>query len=84
MPIFEYQCASCGKEFEILVRSSSPAPACPDCRGTELRKKLSAFATLTGAASAQAQLPPSLVARRPPGNEISETGCNFWSTSAGT
>jgi len=34
--------------------------------------------------SAQAQLPPSLVARRPPGNEISETGCNFWSTSAGT
>jgi len=57
MPIFEYQCASCGKEFEILVRSSSPAPACPDCRGTELRKKLSAFATITGSAAAQADLP---------------------------
>ena len=57
MPIFEYQCASCGKEFEILVRNSSPAPACPECSGTELRKKLSAFATITGGASTEAQLP---------------------------
>ncbi len=57
MPIFEYQCASCGKEFEVLVRSSSPAPACPGCSGTELRKKLSAFATITGSASAHAELP---------------------------
>jgi putative FmdB family regulatory protein len=57
MPIFEYQCASCGKEFELLVRNSSPAPGCPVCSGTELRKKLSAFATMTGSASAQADLP---------------------------
>lgn len=59
MPIFEYQCASCGKEFEILVRNSSPAPGCPGCNGTELRKKLSTFAAITGAAPAQAQLPAS-------------------------
>ncbi|MBE0622907.1 MAG: zinc ribbon domain-containing protein [Burkholderiales bacterium] len=57
MPIFEYQCASCGKEFEVLVRNSSPAPACPACSGSELRKKLSAFAAITGSASAQAELP---------------------------
>ncbi len=57
MPIFEYQCASCGKEFELLVRNSSPAPACPLCNGSELRKKLSAFAAITGSASAQAELP---------------------------
>jgi putative FmdB family regulatory protein len=59
MPIFEYQCASCGKEFEILVRHSSPAPGCPVCSGTELRKKLSAFATISGASSAQAEFPAS-------------------------
>jgi putative FmdB family regulatory protein len=57
MPIFEYQCASCGKEFEILVRSSSPAPKCPECSSTELRKKLSAFASISVSSSNQAQLP---------------------------
>ncbi len=57
MPIYEYACVSCGREFETLVRKSSPAPQCPGCSGTELRKKLSAFATITGAASAHAELP---------------------------
>ncbi len=51
MPIFEYACNSCGKEFETLVRGSSPAPECPECHGTELHKKLSAFAAITAAAA---------------------------------
>jgi len=59
MPIFEYQCASCAKEFEILVRNSSTVPECPACHGTELRKKLSTFAAVMGTASAQAELPAS-------------------------
>ena len=57
MPIFEYECSSCGKEFELLLRNSSVTPECPDCNGTELRKKMSAFATISGAASAHAELP---------------------------
>ena len=59
MPIYEYECNACGKEFELLVRNSSPAPECPGCKGTQLRKKLSAFAAITGSASAQAELPAS-------------------------
>ena len=51
MPIFEYACNSCGKEFETLVRGSSPATECPACHGTELHKKLSAFAAITGSAA---------------------------------
>lgn len=43
MPIYEFVCGACGKEFETLVRSSAPMPACPDCHNTDLRKKLSAF-----------------------------------------
>jgi putative FmdB family regulatory protein len=43
MPIYEYRCAGCGREFELLVRSST-IPACPECGGRELKKKLSAFA----------------------------------------
>ncbi len=52
MPIFEYACQGCGQEFETLVRSSSPAPQCPACQGSDLRKKLSTFAAPGGSNSA--------------------------------
>ncbi len=57
MPIFEYACAACGNEFETLVRGSSPAVECPKCHGTDLRKKLSAFASRSGTAAASADWP---------------------------
>ena len=57
MPIYEYQCLTCNKEFETLVRESSPAPACPECSGTELRKKLSTFAAHAGGASSMGEMP---------------------------
>ena len=41
MPIFEYACKQCGKEFEALVRPNGNAPACPSCTSTELEKLLS-------------------------------------------
>ena len=60
MPIFEYRCGSCGKEFETLVRGSSPAVACPACHGTDLKKKLSTFSAVSksafGAVSSSAAL----------------------------
>jgi len=43
MPIFEYLCKGCGKQFEILVRGSEK-PHCPKCNGTRLEQQLSAFA----------------------------------------
>ncbi len=52
MPIFEYACQSCGKEFEALVRASSPAPRCPACDSAALRKKLSVPAAMTHASAA--------------------------------
>ncbi len=57
MPIYEYQCLACSKEFETLVRASSPAPACPQCESTDLRKKLSAFATFGATASPGGDMP---------------------------
>jgi len=44
MPIYEYACQQCGREFEALVRSDT-VPACPQCQSTQLEKKLSVFAT---------------------------------------
>jgi putative FmdB family regulatory protein len=40
MPIFEYACKACGREFETLVRAGT-TPACPDCASTELERLLS-------------------------------------------
>lgn len=47
MPIYEYACRDCGREFEALVRADS-APECPQCHSVQLHKKLSVFATATG------------------------------------
>ena len=40
MPIYEYRCASCGAEFEALVRKSK-APACSTCGSTALERRFS-------------------------------------------
>ena len=52
MPIYEYGCRKCGREFESLVRSGT-VPACPSCRSTDLEKKLSVFATADSTVDAQ-------------------------------
>ena len=40
MPIFEYTCKSCGREFELLVRPGAEL-VCPGCASTELEKLIS-------------------------------------------
>jgi len=55
MPIFEYRCEGCGHEFEALVRASTQ-PACPQCGGTRVDKRLSVFATASSSGGA-AELP---------------------------
>jgi putative FmdB family regulatory protein len=42
MPIFDYQCGSCGNTFELLLLKNSPTPACPSCASEDLTKLLSA------------------------------------------
>ena len=48
MPLYEYHCNTCGKEFEKMVRFSEAdqSPTCPACQGEDTRKKISAFASL--------------------------------------
>jgi putative FmdB family regulatory protein len=47
MPIFEYRCKECDKEFETLVLGRE-RPLCPSCRSGKLEKLLSTFAAVTG------------------------------------
>lgn len=42
MPIYEYECQSCGKRTEVIQRmDDAPLAACPQCGG-EVKKLLSA------------------------------------------
>ena len=43
MPIFAYRCRSCGKEFEVLVRSGE-TPHCEACHSADLDQQLSLIA----------------------------------------
>ena len=40
MPLFEYACRGCGRQFEAFV-TANRAAACPACEGTDLHKLLS-------------------------------------------
>jgi putative FmdB family regulatory protein len=42
MPIFEYHCDECDKDFEILVLGNQEI-SCPGCTGKNVRKLLSTF-----------------------------------------
>ncbi|MBU0674609.1 MAG: zinc ribbon domain-containing protein [Proteobacteria bacterium] len=43
MPLFDFICQKCGKEFEELV-SGSIKPVCPFCGSSNLKKLMSSFA----------------------------------------
>ena len=40
MPIYDYHCRQCGKDFELLINRST-VPACPKCGSQSLEKRLS-------------------------------------------
>ena len=41
MPIYEYECDDCQKNFEELVRGNSEPKKCPACGSTAIHRKLS-------------------------------------------
>lgn len=43
MPIFEYKCSACNKDFEILqLPGHNSEPKCPECGSVNLKKLISA------------------------------------------
>lgn len=49
MPLFEYECQSCGKTCEVLVLSSSKEkPVCGACGSDKMKKLLSAHSAMSG------------------------------------
>jgi putative FmdB family regulatory protein len=61
MPLYEFSCSKCEKDFESLVRSAKweGAVECPHCGSKRLTKKLSVFAAQgAGPASDSSPAPP--------------------------
>ena len=43
MPIYAFECRTCGREFSTLVRVGE-TPECPACAGVDLERRLSLVA----------------------------------------
>lgn len=48
MPLFEYACAKCDRQFEVLVFGAKPKVKCPACGGGRVRKLPSVFGLKSG------------------------------------
>jgi putative FmdB family regulatory protein len=44
MPLFEYRCVDCGRDFEKIVPRHDSEADCPQCSSLRVEKKLSVFA----------------------------------------
>lgn len=54
MPVYEFECPKCHKDFEELVRNAEAVQkmACPKCGHHTVKKKLSTFASKLSGVSA--------------------------------
>jgi putative FmdB family regulatory protein len=41
MPIYEYECQNCSKNFEIIVTNQEEIISCPHCCSTKVKKLIS-------------------------------------------
>jgi putative FmdB family regulatory protein len=44
MPIYEYICDECGQACELLLKSRTAKPKCPNCGSKSLSRQFSSFA----------------------------------------
>jgi putative FmdB family regulatory protein len=47
MPLYEFKCLACSREFETLVRPGTE-PSCPACGGTNLERLISTSFSVKG------------------------------------
>jgi putative FmdB family regulatory protein len=57
MPIYEYRCRGCGKEFEKYVPGASTSVACPACASGDITRKLSVFGLGVGTSPVASSMP---------------------------
>ena len=45
MPIYEYECKSCGYSFERIMKVGEEVPACPACGADRPQRRITPFRT---------------------------------------
>jgi putative FmdB family regulatory protein len=73
MPMFDFQCQKCGRQFEELVRRGE-TPACPQCQSASVEKLLSAPAGHVAGGGGRS-LPVMGQCSPPPGQHTCGSGC---------
>jgi putative FmdB family regulatory protein len=65
MPIYEYRCSACSRDFEELVSmSTATTVSCPDCGSRKVAKQLSSFQRVkVGAGGGASESVPAAPAR---------------------
>lgn len=69
MPIYEYACTKCGKEFETLVRGDTRV-ACPACESAKVERRMSVTARPNGGGGS-----PDFSRLGPPAGGCGSGGC---------
>jgi putative FmdB family regulatory protein len=59
MPIYEYRCSRCHREFEKYLASPAAGVACPSCESSDVTRRLSLI-TLRASGSSAAPAPASM------------------------
>ena len=84
MPIYEYQCQKCKKQFEVVTMSMSEKPnaVCPKCKSKKISKVMSKFgrgkyASLSSGSSAELVPPAVPAARHAPHRIVRPAGIKF-------
>jgi putative FmdB family regulatory protein len=52
MPIYEYRCNQCEREFEKYVNGAQAAVECPECQSARVTRRLSVVMRSTGRSAA--------------------------------
>ena len=57
MPIYEYRCGGCSKEFERYVPTPGGTATCPACGSATVKRTLSVFAMKTDGGAVASSMP---------------------------
>jgi len=82
MPIFEYVCNRCKKQFEELVFGQDETAVCPSCGSTKTQKLMSCCRSKTGGAAGGGDDAPVAAAATPARSGGGCAGCSGGSCSS--
>ena len=82
MPIYEYMCNACGKDFETLVMGSFK-PQCPSCESGDLSRLMSKCGFVSKSSGPGGQVQTTTSAGSSGCAGCSSTNCGPCSTSIG-